>query len=65
MEGKNQLLEENGKIKVTESFDPEALNPHEMQRAGWQAILDNFKNILKVIDRIISQIFTSVLERMR
>ncbi|MBO9573036.1 MAG: SRPBCC family protein [Chitinophagaceae bacterium] len=29
--------------KVVETFDPEATNPIEMQRAGWQAILDNFK----------------------
>lgn len=30
--------------KVTESFDPESVNAEEMQRAGWQAILDSFKN---------------------
>lgn len=29
--------------KVTETFDPESTNPVEMQRGGWQAILDNFK----------------------
>jgi uncharacterized protein YndB with AHSA1/START domain len=29
--------------KVTETFDPETINPIEMQQAGWQAILDNFK----------------------
>jgi len=29
--------------KVVETFDPESENPVEMQRAGWQAILDNFK----------------------
>jgi len=28
---------------ITESFDPETQNPHEMQQAGWQAILNNFK----------------------
>lgn len=28
---------------VTETFEPESQNPHEMQRGGWQAILDNFK----------------------
>jgi uncharacterized protein YndB with AHSA1/START domain len=28
---------------VTETFDPENQNPAEMQQAGWQAILDNFK----------------------
>jgi hypothetical protein len=28
---------------VTESFDAETENPVEMQRSGWQAILDRFK----------------------
>lgn len=28
---------------VKETFDPENTHSHEMQRAGWQAILDNFK----------------------
>lgn len=30
--------------KITETFDAENQNPVEMQRGGWQAILDNFKN---------------------
>lgn len=29
---------------VEESFEAESVNSREMQRAGWQAILDNFKN---------------------
>lgn len=29
--------------KVVESFEAENTNPIEMQRGGWQAILDNFK----------------------
>lgn len=29
--------------KVTETFEAEKINPMEMQRSGWQAILDNFK----------------------
>lgn len=28
--------------RVVTSFDPETSNPVEMQRAGWQAILDNY-----------------------
>ncbi len=32
-----------GRTKVTTTFDPESENPLEMQRSGWQAILDNFK----------------------
>jgi uncharacterized protein YndB with AHSA1/START domain len=29
--------------QVTETFEAEGTNPLEMQRGGWQAILDNFK----------------------
>jgi uncharacterized protein YndB with AHSA1/START domain len=32
-----------GETLVKESFDPETENPEEMQKGGWQAILDNFK----------------------
>lgn len=34
-------------IEVIESFDPETVNPEEMQRGGWQAILDNFKKYVE------------------
>lgn len=34
-------------IKVTQTFTPESSNPIEMQRAGWQAILDNFKHYVQ------------------
>ena len=30
-------------VKITQMFDPENENPIEMQREGWQAILNNFK----------------------
>jgi uncharacterized protein YndB with AHSA1/START domain len=30
-------------VEIIESFDPENENSEEMQREGWQAILDNFK----------------------
>lgn len=30
-------------IRVTETFEAEQTNSEEMQRNGWQAILDNFK----------------------
>ncbi|RZK66841.1 MAG: polyketide cyclase [Pedobacter sp.] len=35
--------ETDGITKVIETFDPENQNPIEMQRDGWQSILDNFK----------------------
>lgn len=34
----------NGQTEVIVSFDPENENPVELQRGGWQAILNNFKN---------------------
>ena len=33
------------KTKVTEVFDPENVHPAALQKAGWQAILDNFKKV--------------------
>lgn len=30
-------------VQITETFDPENENSLELQRNGWQAILDNFK----------------------
>ena len=32
-----------GQTLVTESFEAEGTNPVEMQRGGWQAIMDSFK----------------------
>lgn len=38
------LFDSNGtETTVITNFDPEDLNPVEMQQGGWQAILDNFK----------------------
>lgn len=31
-------------VSITETFDPESENPIEVQKGGWQAILDNFKS---------------------
>ncbi|MBI5915620.1 MAG: VOC family protein [Bacteroidetes bacterium] len=35
--------ETDGGTHVMETFEAENMNSHEMQRGGWQAILDNFK----------------------
>ncbi len=35
--------DENGKTKITVVFEAENMNPIDMQRDGWQAILNNFK----------------------
>ncbi|WP_149276542.1 SRPBCC family protein [Pareuzebyella sediminis] len=37
------FVEEDRQTKVVEVFETETTNPVEMQRNGWQAILDNFK----------------------
>lgn len=37
------FIDQGDSTKVVETFDPESTNPIEMQRGGWQAILDNFK----------------------
>jgi uncharacterized protein YndB with AHSA1/START domain len=40
----NVLFESKGnETLVTEIFDPESVHPHDFQKAGWQAILDNYK----------------------
>lgn len=33
----------DNQVELTESFEAESTNPIELQRAGWQAIIDNFK----------------------
>jgi len=35
-------------IKVIQTFDAEEENSLEMQRAGWQSILDNFKRYVEI-----------------
>jgi uncharacterized protein YndB with AHSA1/START domain len=37
------FTDEGTSTKITESFEAESQNSVEMQRGGWQAILDNFK----------------------
>lgn len=34
-------------VKITEEFEPEAINSEEIQKSGWQAILDNFKKYVE------------------
>jgi len=35
--------EKDGKTTIMQTFDPEQTNPIEMQRDGWQAIMENFR----------------------
>ena len=41
--GKVEFMPIDQQVKVRVTFDPEPENPVDMQRQGWQAILDNFK----------------------
>lgn len=38
-----EFNEANSQTEIVISFDPETENPIELQKNGWQAILDNFK----------------------
>jgi uncharacterized protein YndB with AHSA1/START domain len=38
-----EFIPEAEGVKIVETFDAETTHPEEMQRQGWQAILDNFK----------------------
>lgn len=52
-DGRNVVVEFNDlvdSIRVVETFQPETINSHEMQRAGWQAILNNFKEFVENYD---------------
>ena len=38
----------DGEVKLSESFEAEGTNSDEMQRLGWQSILENFKKYVEV-----------------
>ena len=40
---KTSFNEQGESTKIIQTFEAETQNPIEMQRGGWQAILDNFK----------------------
>ena len=46
---KIEFKEEGGSTHVTESFEAESTNPVELQKNGWQAIMDNFKKYAEII----------------
>ncbi len=49
---------EGNETKVTETFDAETMNDVEMQRAGWQAILDNFKKYTESLSEMVKLKFS-------
>lgn len=38
-------------VKITETFDAEEESPHEMQKAGWQMILENMKKYAESLSK--------------
>jgi uncharacterized protein YndB with AHSA1/START domain len=44
---KISFIPEGSKTKVIENFEAENTHSEEMQRSGWQAILDNFKKYVE------------------
>lgn len=43
-----ELKEIEGHTEITVTFDPETENSIDLQRQGWQAILDNFKKYTEI-----------------
>lgn len=41
------FLKDHDTIKITETFEAEEVHSVELQRSGWQAILDNFKKYVE------------------
>lgn len=42
-----RFTQDGNKTTVTETFEAEEQNPVDMQRSGWQGILDNFKKYVE------------------
>ncbi len=43
--------ESGDQTHITETFEAESMNSVEMQRMGWQAILDNFKKYVEALGK--------------
>ncbi len=42
-----EMNEKDGQTEVKVTFDPESENDPELQKSGWQSILDNFKSYVE------------------
>ena len=42
-----KFLSKDNEVQVIERFDPENTHPRDVQQAGWQSILDNFKRYVE------------------
>jgi hypothetical protein len=45
--GRGLFSGNKNKVKVVESFEAENENSYEMQKEGWQSILDNFRKYVE------------------
>jgi uncharacterized protein YndB with AHSA1/START domain len=43
-----RFIGQEDETKIIETFESENINPIELQREGWQAILDNFKKYTEI-----------------
>lgn len=46
------FFSDNNKTVVTENFEPEDTHSFDMQKTGWQSILDNFKRYVEISGRM-------------
>lgn len=46
------FISQENDTKVIETFDAETANPIEMQKAGWQSFLDNFKKYSEITKEV-------------
>ncbi len=44
---KTEFIDQGDSVKIIQSFDPENINPTEMQKSGWESILQNFKKAVE------------------
>ena len=44
---KIDFVKQDDAVKVIENFEAETMNPVELQKGGWQSILDNFKKYVE------------------
>ena len=44
-----EFIPQGRSTKIVETFEAETTNPLELQRGGWQAILDNFKSYTETL----------------
>ena len=42
-----EFVESQNGVTITQTFEPETENPTELQREGWQAFLNNFKQYVE------------------